>query len=115
MEIKFFDNEISIRFLNREETVKTKELAGRSFVYGLICNNEIVYIGATISIYNRLLQHRAKIYYTDYKFFDRLFLIEFPDRNSAFRNEKNYIFDLKPKFNNKHKNAIEGTYNYQKN
>jgi hypothetical protein len=69
-----------------------KMCAGRHYNYALVDNNIIKYVGCTSSLYERLTHHKPK-------FFDRVYIMQFSDRDTAEANEQAMIKALNPKYN----------------
>jgi predicted GIY-YIG superfamily endonuclease len=81
--------------LNNGESVLTDEcLPNSTYVYSLYDRNELVYIGITKDLYNRIKDHKKT------KIFDRYEVLNiFKDRFYALREENNLIKIHKPKYN----------------
>lgn len=70
-----------------------KRAWGYFFVYVLSDNDNIIYIGASSNIYNRLMQHKGQ------KIFDTVLLIELPTKEDLRAMEKKLIMKYEPKYN----------------
>ena len=89
-----------IRFIkNNKEKYKTnfKYRFLDNFLYFLLLDNEIIYIGHTKNIEFRLLQHYNNIDFNYFIFF------RLKDKNKMIMKEKEYILKYKPKRNKHHR------------
>jgi negative regulator of genetic competence, sporulation and motility len=66
---------------------------GRYFVYILLKNEVVVYVGRTKNLLSRLQNHK---YIKD---FDRVFLMEYPDKDQLYKYEKVCISYYMPEYN----------------
>jgi hypothetical protein len=80
--------------INRNEiTLPLMKVNGRYFVYILKKNEEVIYVGRTKRIYDRLVSHKSK------KDFDKVALIEFIDEGHSRDCEYYLIKYYKPSLN----------------
>lgn len=80
--------------INRNEiTLPLMKVNGRYFVYILKKNQEVIYVGRTKRIYDRLVSHKSK------KDFDKIALIEFIDQGQSRDCEYYLIKYYKPSLN----------------
>jgi len=81
-------------YLSRKQiNSRLRALEGRHFIYFLVHNKEIIYIGKSHNLYLRLLQHRT------YKKFDYVYVLEF-ESCDVCKMEKIIIQTFTPKYNN---------------
>ena len=73
--------------------IRWSEYKGRFFVYFLIYEDKIIYVGHTRSLYERIVCHKQS-----YEF-DRFQLIEYNTYEESLLEEKSWIKYHQPKFN----------------
>lgn len=105
MEIQVMGSIISIYTIGKKEISESQKLYGRFYVYFLLKDREVIYVGYTKSIYNRFLQHNANSYECR-KDYDSAILFEYKTLDEAKFYEKQYISLYKPKMNKNLHNKI---------
>lgn len=73
--------------------VSWMEYKGRFFVYFLVSNDEIIYVGRTRSLYERIVCHKQS-----YEF-DKFQLIEYNTYEESLIEERDWIKYHQPRFN----------------
>lgn len=98
-EIELSGFEKSFSSISVKNLPKLKEKQGIPFVYFLIHENDIVYIGVSESVYNRFLQHKCNKYYEPQKIFDSALLLQYKNLAVDKAMEKIFISKIKTKYN----------------
>jgi len=80
-------------------TVKLKELKGIYFVYSLIHNKEVVYVGCSRNIYKRFKAHRY------HKPFDKIDMFSMATQKQAKIKERELIVKHMPRLNGNGKHS----------
>jgi hypothetical protein len=84
---------LTCRFDRNEININLMKANGRNFVYLLEKNEDVIYVGRTKRIYDRLVSHKSK------KDFDKIALIEFIDKGQCGEAEYYFIKYYKPALN----------------
>lgn len=106
--IKLFGKPIGFQIHEKSQFNTLKFLKGRFFVYGLIDDGQIVYVGSSVNIFDRIMFHKSDVYFAILKPFQKYFLIEYKSKKEIRFSEKEFIFNIKPKYNVVHKYKILG-------
>lgn len=93
MKVTFVEPKLRVKISRDEITSKLRQVKGRFFNYGLVCNDEVTYIGYSANLYSRLFQHKYS------RQFDSVFILEFGSEREARINERFMIKESKPKSN----------------
>lgn len=97
VELKGISNLVGVvdsAIMNRNEiTSELKKVNGYPFIYVLAVGDEVVYIGYSSSLCERLRQHKTN------KDFDKIVIIEMENRKVARLTERSLIKEYKPKHN----------------
>lgn len=84
---------LTCRFDRKEININLMKANGRNFVYLLEKNKNVIYVGRTKRIYDRLVSHKSK------KDFDKIALLEFIDKGQCNEAEYYFIKYYKPSLN----------------
>ena len=93
MEVTLIQLKLRVKISRDEITYELRQVNGRFFNYGLVCNEEVGYIGYSANLYNRLTQHKYS------RQFDSVIILEFDSEREARINERFMIKESKPKSN----------------
>lgn len=91
-----------IELKRKDINTKIAELKGIYFVYYLMNDDKIVYVGCSKSIYKRLKDHLWRR-----KQFDSVQMFSMPSQRTAKEKERTLIFKHKPEYNGNAKHRIK--------